>query len=1661
MLLCVFLSCTALVVVSAVLSTLTCDEGQVYVAITKQCRLYAAEESYHILDGSTVLKMSEPFANSEKRTDEYCLPATANNQYTFKLYDSIGGSGDSWYNGAWVSVAGIYGNVVFKNFMIEKAEETFALSLYYPVMKNAEWKMLATTSSVAADWNTVNFGESGWNAVTLGSAPAATGTQYFRKTFTGIANMAAYEYDMNYRYGIVVYVNGVEVFRDHMADGEVTVTTPSNGGFTDYEYHGVIRPAGEVTTSNNVFAVELHFPSMEESYVKFNAFVAALASTIATADSARCYVYPYDVTLTASGGMNAASIFDFSKSSYYNSGTATLPATVTYELGGPRAHVNSLRVWPYTYITQAPAEFSLSGAMSSSGTYSTVLTVTHATYSASTFNTFYGYFNAKPYQSYRLTLNSAVSTTKVYAPEVHLMVCSDMAPSSITFTPSTFSVYTEYEEVYIRPDAQELTGCTLAPALPAGLNFDAATCSVSGRATAAITATTFTMSVTMAGQSIQGTFSLEVEGCSASLVKILRSYSDNANVESFSIKDVATQQVVLSVAANSGQVNNQNWESILCLSGSKYEIDVGATTMFWQATSFLYVNAVLFADEYETVARIRYDAYQGLDADRIVNVQWAVAPHGQWFYKMGEVPANWYNSDTAGWNMGAIGEYTGATNQIQLYKKTFNVASLNDVAGFVISLRYLYGCVIYLNGHEAFRNGVTGDVTTSSVGLNAYTDLMYHQVSLPIKTLANGATPSVDYLQVGTNTIAVAIVAQTASQTTSYFDCALRLMGSASESRVFSYSTSTSGMSGERFVVLNQYYANTFYQTSCGTNYWMVLFSNNRREWISSITLFLHYQQNTQQPRKFTLKARNVNTEEWTTIKEVTGMTWSLTGEHKKIWLLNDKPYNQYRLENIGTGDSSDCSWKLSTLDFRSEYMHMTIPDLSYTTPIVITQSVEMGEIYPNSEYYFDFTVSPALPTGISIDPNTGKISGTCTEVVPATSYTIQATALNGAQKSSVVTISVEVCNGNKGFITLVAYTDSWPDEGSYKLFSGKGMSGQVVSSNTAFKVKNGLNYGDFCVAHNLYTVAVYDSKKDGWNNPAGWYLTIDVGALPFDMNQMPRGVQYMTTMFSSVIPFQIEYDSWKVWNKQEAVAADWTSVSFDDAAWETKKAAELGNHMGTTAYVRHEVNVPSLEDYHVLNVRVKYSGGVVAYFNGVKVARFNLGDNYDASTEATAAHDSSLFSKFHVILSTANAVAGKNVIAFEIHRAASESAVVFDASGIFGVNDCSIVLDTYSEIEGSEVEGCTKEDLLDILPTTYGHIPNAVDSYLTWTVENLEGSKANAFGLQTSVARTGYSFSIGVFWGGVEENSNALVVVNEDTKAQDRKVWSMPVGLAGFTKYKYIVDAPASDDVDTNAFLMMYCKAATSGSCPAVGEYSGVAEGEMSPAKCPEGFRGFAYRLCSNGQLGEVQTDKCEYKLPENMAYANPNYVFIMGTEVATEAPTYTNLITEFFIQEGVTLPEGFKIDATTGVISGIPTTTVDAQEFTVRGKNPKGETFAVITITVIKGYCLPDGVFDRTPVGESAVYQCSTQGSYVGTQKRACVLGKVNGEWQQATGFCMPVSVIVIVVLVVIVIIVVIVLIAMRSRKAKAVGGVKAKKGKEAKTMPTKKAATKTVKV
>ena len=66
----------------------------------------------------------------------------------------------------------------------------------------------------------------------------------------------------------------------------------------------------------------------------------------------------------------------------------------------------------------------------------------------------------------------------------------------------------------------------------------------------------------------------------------------------------------------------------------------------------------------------------------------------------------------------------------------------------------------------------------------------------------------------------------------------------------------------------------------------------------------------------------------------------------------------------------------------------------------------------------------------------------------------------------------------------------------------------------------------------------------------------------------------------------------------QDIVSEDWNLPSFDDSAWPEMKAADIPPTESVTTYIRKTFTIPSLEDYHVLNVRMKYSGGVAVYLN-------------------------------------------------------------------------------------------------------------------------------------------------------------------------------------------------------------------------------------------------------------------------------------------------------------------------------------------------------------------------------------------------------------------------------------------------------------------------------
>ena len=220
------------------------------------------------------------------------------------------------------------------------------------------------------------------------------------------------------------------------------------------------------------------------------------------------------------------------------------------------------------------------------------------------------------------------------------------------------------------------------------------------------------------------------------------------------------------------------------------------------------------------------------------------------------------------------------------------------------------------------------------------------------------------------------------------------------------------------------------------------------------------------------------------------------------------------------------------------------------------------------------------------------------------------------------------------------------------------------------------------------------------------------------------------------------------------------------------------------------------------------------------------------------------------------------------------------------------------------------------------------------------------------------------------------------------------------------------------------------------------MGEGEISPASCEYGYRGYSYRICSGGELGDVNNEFCEQKVPERLTYDASIYELVMGTNILIAAPTYQNIIEEFYLGENTVLPAGLTLNTQTGEISGIPTQESALNTYTIYGRNQKATTNVVINISVKKGTCVADGFFPITNVGEEYTYSCASGGAYVGTQKRTCYLGESNGEWGPISGFCMHIGLLIAIVLVVVVIVLVIVFFIVRvSRKTKAVGGVRGK--------------------
>ena len=1304
--------------------SLECPSDKVYATIIKKTGSWASKESFTVSANGAVSYTSPTLYDKQERTLEVCLPATTNNIYTLTMKDS---RNDSWTDGAWIEIKDINDHTVLKYIMTDKTEETVDFSLYSPINKNAEWKF---SNSFQSGWNTANFADGSWTSFIAGtSTQQSAGTVYFRKTFTGVTGMAAVDAQFLYSHGIVAYINGVEIFRDNMPAGDVSQGTMASGSYAVADYRGVFRSAAVAEASSSVLAVELHFTDATQRDVEFNAFLAYAAGI---SNNNNCVPYYGNVTVIGTGIMNPDKAFDFTRDTGSSVAVSSLPKDmiITFD-GSVVPMVNAYRIWPYSSPRLSPSSFTIYGGDSATtSSWTSVADVTDLVYTSLQWKQFMSMAQSTLYKSMKLTLKgSSGSNANVY--EMQFLVCG-ATDLNLNYPEQSYSFYAKHNLVNIRPTLVGMTSCSINPALPQGVNFDTTNCRISGMATVAAPMATYTVTATAGSSTLSGTVSLTFTECQGTLLRILRTYKSWASKEAFRIRNTDNDALLMEVAVDHSYPNSQDHVDYFCVTVDRFDVTLDCSYTYWISGSYIYVYAVLTDDKEELLLKARFDGNQNNDNTYYLRRN-TINVMEEWYYKMGEVPANWYDENTSGWQQAHMGSFPASTNQIQLYKKTFTINDLSVVSGYILTIRYKYGCIIYLNGNEAWRNHIpAGEISATTTASESYSDILYHTVTLPGRFVNEDGSNPVTLLKQGTNTVAIGLFA-TSGQTAADFDASVRLMTDHPEAHIWEMSGRSSSLTGSYSNAFDGYYSTTISSMTCTNNYMTITLNNDRREWVNTIQVQNDFVGRTKGPAKFNVYGRNPGESEWTPLTQVTGLTYSTPGQKRKAYFISRIPYNQFKFENFASGEegTSACSWKVQSLNLYATDVLLEPSPLSYPATTEILQGIAMSEIIPEGDGYYGFTISPALPEGLAIDASNGWVSGTTNSLLNPTPYTVTAHKYTGGTTTATFTLSYGICTGGRSLMTVRIRADGFPHENSWKLFQGRGTSGTVLKSVGLFPVTSNYYYLDFCLNDGLYTFEGHDSYGDGWSTGNGYTLTADVGEMELEIEELfgigsntPRSV---STTFSTFYPFQVGFSDWKVY--QEGAAPDnWNTASFDDSAWTTRKAADIPNPSSVTTYIRKSFQLSGIDDYQVLNVRMKYAGGVAVYFNGNRVARFNLADEFDSETESIEVHDSTVFSKFHIILPTAGVQEGTNVVAFEVHRpvgTSSSEAFVFDATGVFGVETCSTTIDSYSAVDNTPLSSGTVDAMLDLDPFTIGTLPNAAESFLEWTVENLEGSKS------------------------------------------------------------------------------------------------------------------------------------------------------------------------------------------------------------------------------------------------------------------------------------------------------------------------------------------------
>lgn len=168
----------------------------------------------------------------------------------------------------------------------------------------SSWKYLSNGSNQGTAWKGTSFVDTSWSsglaqlgygdgdeATTLNYGSSSTNkyiTTYFRKTFAVADPSAFINYTLNVKRddGVVIYINGVEKYRNNMPTGTIGYTTKASTACSDdgvgFITATLTQAQAGLVAGTNTIAVEIHQNAGNSSDISFDMSLVGNASGVST-----------------------------------------------------------------------------------------------------------------------------------------------------------------------------------------------------------------------------------------------------------------------------------------------------------------------------------------------------------------------------------------------------------------------------------------------------------------------------------------------------------------------------------------------------------------------------------------------------------------------------------------------------------------------------------------------------------------------------------------------------------------------------------------------------------------------------------------------------------------------------------------------------------------------------------------------------------------------------------------------------------------------------------------------------------------------------------------------------------------------------------------------------------------------------------------------------------------------------------------------------------------------------------------------------------------------------------------------------------------------------------------------------------------------------------